>query len=65
MFLGALIPGDHHNAVVLPLLLGALAIPASIVGTFLVRLPKSGSIMTALYTGVFVSAVLSAVSSSR
>ncbi len=59
MFLGAL--GEVHNAVVLPLLLGALAIPASIVGTLLVRLPKSGSIMTALYTGVFVSAVLSAV----
>jgi K(+)-stimulated pyrophosphate-energized sodium pump len=59
MFLGAL--GGVHNAVVLPLLLGALAIPASIVGTLLVRLPKSGSIMTALYTGVFVSAILSAV----
>ena len=61
MLLGAQIPGFHHNAVVLPLLIGALAIPASIVGTLLVRLPKSGSIMTALYTGVFVSALLSAV----
>ncbi len=59
MFLGAL--GGNHSAVVLPLLLGALAIPASIVGTLLVRLPKSGSIMTALYTGVFVSAALSAL----
>src|ERR1700761_3347876 len=45
MLLGAQIPGFHHNAVVLPLLIGALAIPASIVGTLLVRLPKSGSIM--------------------
>ena len=59
MFLGAL--GGNHSAVVLPLLLGALAIPASIIGTFMVRLPKSGSIMTALYTGVFVSAALSAL----
>ncbi len=59
MFLGAL--SGIHEAVVLPLLLGALAIPASIIGTYLVRLPKSGSIMTALYTGVFVSAALSAL----
>jgi K(+)-stimulated pyrophosphate-energized sodium pump len=59
MFLGAL--GGNHSAVVLPLLLGALAIPASIIGTFMVRLPRSGSIMTALYTGVFVSAALSAL----
>ncbi|MGZ4430515.1 MAG: sodium/proton-translocating pyrophosphatase, partial [Gaiellales bacterium] len=59
MFLGALF--GNHNAVVLPLLLGALAIPASIVGTLVVRLPRSGSIMTALYTGVFVSAALSAL----
>ena len=62
MFLGAQLgDGGVHNAVVLPLLIGALAIPASIVGTLMVRLPKSGSIMTALYTGVLVSAVLSAV----
>src|SRR6478609_2388281 len=59
MSLGAL--SGIHAAVVLPLLLGALAIPASIVGTLLVRLPKSGSIMAALYTGVFVSAALSAL----
>jgi K(+)-stimulated pyrophosphate-energized sodium pump len=59
MFLGAL--SHAHAAVMLPLLLGALAIPASIIGTLLVRLPRSGSIMTALYTGVFVSAALSAL----
>src|SRR5438552_8313888 len=59
MFLGAL--NGTHEAVVLPLLLGAFAIPASIVGTLLVRLPRSGSIMTALYTGVVVSAALSAL----
>jgi K(+)-stimulated pyrophosphate-energized sodium pump len=59
MFLGAL--SGNHTATVLPLLLGALAIPASIIGTLLVRLPRSGSIMAALYTGVIVSAVLSAI----
>ncbi|MDX6532911.1 MAG: K(+)-stimulated pyrophosphate-energized sodium pump [Gaiellales bacterium] len=59
MFLGAL--SENHSATVLPLLLGALAIPASIIGTWLVRLPRSGSIMAALYTGVVVSAVLSAL----
>jgi K(+)-stimulated pyrophosphate-energized sodium pump len=59
MYLGAL--GGLHAAVVLPLLLGALAIPGSILGTLMVRLPKSGSIMSALYTGVMVSAVVSAI----
>ncbi len=59
MFLGALF--GNHDAVALPLLLAAFSIPASIIGTLLVRLPKSGSIMTALYTGVLVSAVLSAL----
>ena len=33
----------------------------SIIGTLLVRLPRSGSIMTALYTGVMASALISAV----
>src|SRR3954462_11132239 len=59
MLLGAL--AGSHNAVVLPLLLGALAIPAAIIGTLLVRLPRSGNVMAALYTGVLVSAVLSAI----
>jgi K(+)-stimulated pyrophosphate-energized sodium pump len=59
MLLGAL--AGSHDAVVLPLLLGALAIPASIIGTLLVRLPRSGNVMAALYTGVLVSAVLSAI----
>src|SRR3954449_11206396 len=61
MFLGAL-KFNEHEAVVLPMLLGAFAILASIVGTFVVRLPRgSRNIMSALYLGVIVSAVLSAV----
>jgi K(+)-stimulated pyrophosphate-energized sodium pump len=61
MFLGAL-KFQSHDAVVLPMLLGAFAILASIVGTFVVRL-RGGSrnIMSALYVGVIVSAVLSAI----
>src|SRR5205823_8702704 len=39
MFLGAL--GGVHEAVMLPLLLAAFSIPASIVGTLMVRLPRS------------------------
>jgi K(+)-stimulated pyrophosphate-energized sodium pump len=59
MFLAAL-TGYGHAAVVLPLLLGAVSIIASIVGTLVVRY-RGGSLMTPLYVGVLVSAVLSAI----
>src|ERR687883_544571 len=59
MFLGAL-KFSSHDAVVLPLLLGALSIPASIVGTLLVRV-YNGSVIAGLYVGVLISAVLSAL----
>src|SRR5436190_19434262 len=59
MFLGALF--GNHDAVMLPLLLAAFSIPASIVGTFLVRLYGNMSVISALYVGVIVSAVLSAL----
>src|SRR5436305_208204 len=59
MFLGALF--GNHDAVMLPLLLAAFSIPASIVGTFLVRLYGGISVISALYVGVIVSAVLSAL----
>jgi K(+)-stimulated pyrophosphate-energized sodium pump len=59
MFLGALF--GSHDAVMLPLLLAAFSIPASIVGTLMVRLPRSGSVINALYIGVIVSAGLSAL----
>jgi K(+)-stimulated pyrophosphate-energized sodium pump len=59
MFLGALF--GNADAVRLPLLLAAFSIPASIVGTYMVRLPRSGSVINALYLGVIVSAVLSAL----
>jgi K(+)-stimulated pyrophosphate-energized sodium pump len=45
----------------LPLILAGLSGLASIVGTLLVRVKEGGSIMNALYVGVLVSAVISAV----
>jgi K(+)-stimulated pyrophosphate-energized sodium pump len=59
MFLAAL-TGFSHAAVVLPLVLGGVSILASIVGTLVVRY-RGGSLMTPLYIGVLVSAVLSAI----
>ncbi len=44
-----------------PLLIGAVCIVASILGTFAVKLGKSGNIMNALYKGFMVSAVFSAI----
>jgi K(+)-stimulated pyrophosphate-energized sodium pump len=59
MFLGAL--SGNHDAVMLPLLLAAFSIPASIVGTMMVRLWGGISVISALYVGVIVSAGLSAL----
>ena len=44
-----------------PLILGAVAIIASIIGTFFVRLGKKNNIMGALYKGTFITAGISAV----
>jgi K(+)-stimulated pyrophosphate-energized sodium pump len=46
---------------VLPLAIGALAIVASIIGTFFVRLGPSNNIMGALYKGLVAAGILSAV----
>ena len=44
-----------------PIVLGAVSIVASIVGTFFVSSTKSGKIMPALYKGVVVSGVIAAI----
>jgi K(+)-stimulated pyrophosphate-energized sodium pump len=49
------------NIMMLPLAIGGLAIPASIIGTYFVRLGPSNNIMGALYKGLVVAGVLSAV----
>ena len=49
------------NAVVYPLALGAMSIVSSIVGTFFVSTREGGKIMNALYKGVIVAGLVSAV----
>jgi len=44
-----------------PLVLGSIAVIASIVGTFFVKLGKKKNIMGALYKGMFVTGLLSAI----
>jgi K(+)-stimulated pyrophosphate-energized sodium pump len=48
-------------AVLFPLVLGAVSIVASIVGTFFVNVREGGKIMNALYRGVIVSGVIAAI----
>ncbi|MGA2398645.1 MAG: sodium-translocating pyrophosphatase [Steroidobacteraceae bacterium] len=59
MLLGGLLLGQ--TAVLFPLILGAISIVSSIVGTFFVSTREGGKIMNALYKGVIVSGVISAV----
>ena len=49
------------TGVLYPLALGAVSIPASIVGTFFVSVKPGGKIMNALYRGLIVSGVLAAI----
>jgi K(+)-stimulated pyrophosphate-energized sodium pump len=58
---GLMMSGMGENAVLYPLALGAASIVASIVGTFFVKTSDGGKIMNALYKGVIVSGVISAV----
>ncbi|TGC08744.1 sodium-translocating pyrophosphatase [Methanolobus halotolerans] len=61
MLLGSLILDSYTNAILYPLILGAVAIFASIISMFFVKVGSDGKIMKALYKGVAVSAVLSLV----
>lgn len=59
---GVFFTGDLLETMMLyPLAIGAVCILTSIVGTFLVRLPKSENIMVALYKGFYGTAILSAI----
>jgi K(+)-stimulated pyrophosphate-energized sodium pump len=61
---GLLFAGDaaiKSNALIYPLALGAASIVASILGTFFVSAKEGGKIMNALYKGVIVSGIVSAV----
>ncbi len=61
MLLAGTLFGYQSKWVEFPLLLGGISIVASIIGTFFVRLGKSGYIMGALYKGLAVSGVLAAI----
>jgi len=61
MLLGSLIIDSYANAILYPLILGAVAIFASIISVFFVKVGSDGKIMKALYKGVAVSAVLSLI----
>jgi K(+)-stimulated pyrophosphate-energized sodium pump len=50
----------RDTMLMLPLVIGAVCIFASVVGTFFVRLGAGGQIMAALYKGLIVSGVISA-----
>src|SRR6202050_2215778 len=62
MLLGGLLLKDSGpSALVYPLALGAASIISSIIGTFFVKVGAGGKIMNALYKGVIVSGLISAV----
>ena len=60
MILGSLV-FNNSEMILLPLILGSVSILTSIIGVFFVRLGKSQNIMAALYKGLIVSGILSAV----
>jgi K(+)-stimulated pyrophosphate-energized sodium pump len=61
MLLGHLVLPNYPGATTFPLVLGAVSIIASIVGTFFVRKTSRGTIMGALYQGLIVAGLLSAL----
>ena len=62
MLLGGLVMTELGvKAILFPLVLGAISIVSSIIGTFFVSTREGGKIMNALYKGVIVSAVISAI----
>jgi K(+)-stimulated pyrophosphate-energized sodium pump len=62
MLLGGLVLANAGAAAIIyPLAIGAASIVASIIGTFFVSTREGGKIMNALYKGVIVSGIVSAV----
>ncbi len=61
MLLGSSIFKDFEGALIYPLALGGVAIIASIIGTWFVRMGKSKNIMGAMYKGLAVSGILAGI----
>ncbi len=61
MMLGATVFKGFDGALIYPLALGAVAIIASIIGTWFVKLGDKKDIMGAMYKGLVVAGVLSAI----
>jgi K(+)-stimulated pyrophosphate-energized sodium pump len=62
MLLGGLLTASYGpEAVVYPLVLGAVSIVASIIGTFFVHTSEGGKVMGALYKGMIVAGILAAI----
>lgn len=58
IILGNLLFGDNQNISVYPLILGGVAVLASVVGSLFVRLGRDKKIMAALYRGLIISGLL-------
>jgi K(+)-stimulated pyrophosphate-energized sodium pump len=63
MILGSYVLGDganSTNAILYPLVIGAVSIFSSIIGTWFISVKEGGKVMNALYRGLIVAGVLSA-----
>ncbi len=61
MMLGATIFKGFEGALIYPLALGGIAIIASIIGTWFVRMGKSQNIMGSMYKGLVVAGIIAAI----